>query len=69
MAKVTVVATALYKGRDAGESFVTSAKNARALVASGAATLPNVKKVPAKKVAAKKAPAKRAYNTRALKAT
>lgn len=71
MAKVNMVATVPYKGREAGATFETSAKNARALEEAGTATAKKTaaRKVPAKK-ATKKAPAKKAgtYKTRALKA-
>lgn len=69
MGKVTMTATVPYKGREAGATFETSVKNARALEAAGTASAVKAKKAPAKKAAVKKAPAKKqAYKTRALKA-
>ena len=74
MAKVNLIAVQPYKGRAVGESFTTSLKNSRELIASGVAKAVRkapAKKAAAKKVAAKKVPAKKAartYNTRALKA-
>lgn len=74
MAKIEMIATQDFKAHKAGDSFQTSLKNSRDLIAQGVASLPGApkkvatKKAPAKKAPAKKAAAKKTYTTRAMKA-